>query len=117
MDRFQIAEISGEQAHAGTKATEDVITIANRLDFEPLYIRMNDLATGFWHKLNRQIQFRKDWSHAYNEIHKNSTVLLQHPFHYPQLTRESVLLKLKNKKNVQFISIVHDVEELRTLGK
>lgn len=117
MDRFQIAEISGEQAHAGTKATEDVITIANRLDFEPLYIRMNDLATGFWHKLNRQIQFRKDWSHAYNEIHENSTVLLQHPFHYPQLTRESVLLKLKNKKNVQFISIVHDVEELRTLGK
>lgn len=117
MEKFQIAEISGNQAHAGTKATEDVLKIAQRLEFKPLYVKMDDLKPGVLHKVNRQIQFYKDWSKAYREITEGSVVLLQNPFHYPQITREKTLLKLKNKKNVKFISIVHDVEELRTLGK
>lgn len=117
MNRFQIAEIAGEQSHAGTKATEDVIAIAKRLDFEPVYIHMNDLQPGAIHKVKRQARFYVDWKHAYKLIENNSVVLLQHPFHYPQLERERILLKLKRKKNVRFISIVHDVEELRTLGK
>lgn len=117
MDKFQIAEIAGKQAHAGTKATEDVITIASTMDFEPLYIHMNDLKLGMLHKLNRQIRFFYDWKIAYRQIKEGSIVLLQHPFHYPQVTRENVLLKLKREKKVRFISIVHDVEELRTLGK
>lgn len=117
MDKFQIAEVSGKQAHAGTKATEDVITIANRMDFNSLYIHMNDLEPGILHKLNRQIQFWRDWRNVYSTIKEESIILLQHPFHYPQLTRENILLKLKKEKNVHYISVVHDVEELRTLGK
>lgn len=117
MNKFQIAEISGKQAHAGTKATEDVITIADKMNFKPLYIRMNDSESGILHKLNRQVRFWRDWQNAYNAITDNSIVLLQHPFHYPQLTRESILLKLKKEKKVRFLSVVHDVEELRTLGK
>ena len=34
MNKFQIAEISGAQAHAGTKATEDVLMIARKLGFD-----------------------------------------------------------------------------------
>ena len=117
MEKFQIAELAGEQAHAGTKATEDVITIAKGLGFEPLYIRMSDLKPGALHKLNRQIGFWKDWKKADRAITDGAVVLLQHPFHYPQLTREKTLLSLKTEKNVRFISVVHDVEELRTLGK
>lgn len=117
MDKFQIAEISGCQAHAGTKATEDVITIAKRIGFEPLYVQMNDLKPGVLHKLNRQFRFYVDWEKAYRRATAGSIILLQHPFHYPQMTREKTLLKMRNKKNVHFISIVHDVEELRILGK
>lgn len=117
MDRYQIAEISGTQAHAGTKATEDVIHIAEKEDFTPLYIHMNDMKDGVLHKVNRQIQFMKDWAAAFDAITPESIVLLQHPFHYPQVTREKTLLRLKNEKKVRFISIVHDVEELRNLGK
>lgn len=117
MNTFQIAEISSNQAHAGTKATEDVITIAEKIGFKPLYVQMNDLKSGILHKVNRQIRFFKDWQKAYRAVTDESIVLLQHPFHYPQLTRESILLKLKKEKKVHFISIVHDVEELRTLGK
>ena len=117
MDKFQIAEISGCQAHAGTKATEDAITIAKRIGFEPLYVQMNDLKPGVLHKLNRQFRFYVDWEKAYKRATAGSIILLQHPFHYPQMTREKTLLKMRNKKNVHFISIVHDVEELRILGK
>ena len=117
MKKYQIAEIAGEQAHAGTKATEDVIRIAQKVGFQPLYVRMNDMKDGAVHKMNRQIQFAKDWSDAYRNITPESIVLLQHPFHYPQLTRERNLLKLKNEKKCRFISVVHDVEELRNLGK
>lgn len=117
MDKFQIAEISGCQAHAGTKATEDVITIAKRIGFEPLYVQMNDLKPGVLYKLNRQFRFYVDWEKAYRRATAGSIILLQHPFHYPQMTREKTLLKMRNKKNVHFISIVHDVEELRILGK
>lgn len=117
MDKFQIAEISGKQAHAGTKATEDVITIANKMNFIPLYIQMKDSKSGILHKLNRQVRFWIDWRKAYSAITDNSIVVLQHPFHYPQITRENILLKMKKEKHVRFISIVHDVEELRALGK
>lgn len=40
MNTFQIAEISGKKAHAGTKATEDVITIADKIGFKRLYLRL-----------------------------------------------------------------------------
>jgi hypothetical protein len=114
---YQIAEISGARAHAGTKATEDVIHIAEKEGFKPLNIRMNDTKEGLTHKIRRQIQFAGDWAEAYQRIEAGSVVLLQHPFHYPQLTREKILLKLKEEKHVRFLSVVHDVEELRKLGK
>lgn len=117
MKKFQIAEIAGEKAHAGAKATEDVIQIASKMGFQPVYVRMKDTKEGTVHKLNRQIQFYKDWQDAYKQISDHSIVLLQHPFHYPQLTREKILLKLKNEKHVKYISVVHDVEQLRDLGK
>ena len=117
MNTFQIAEISCKKAHAVTKATEDVITIADKIGFKRLYVQMNDSKSGIFHKINRQIRFFIDWQKAYRAVTEDSIVLLQHPFHYPQLTRESILLKMKREKKVQFISIVHDVEELRTLGK
>jgi hypothetical protein len=117
MKMYQIAEISGAKAHAGTKATEDVIHIAEDMGFQPLYIRMKDTKEGLSHKILRQICFAEDWKEAYQKIDAGSIVLLQHPFHYPQLTREKLLLKLKQKKKVRYISVIHDVEELRNLGK
>ena len=117
MDRFQIVEVAGTEAHAGTKATADVASIAEGLGFKSLYVEMRDLKPGIIHKANRQLRFCRDWSNVYKSITEGSIVLLQHPFHYPQITRERTLLRLKQEKRVHFISIVHDVEELRTLGK
>lgn len=40
-------------------------------------------------------------------------MLIQTPYHHKQLIRNWVLSKLKRDKKVKFISLVHDVEELR----
>ena len=113
MKKYQIYEMAKEFNHAGTKATKDFSEIAQKLDYELLPIVMRSTSKGFFAKVHRQIGFFIDWAKIYHTIEKNSIVLLQHPFHYPQLTRENILYKLKDKKNVKYISVIHDVEELR----
>lgn len=113
MKLYQIVEIAGNDNHAGTKATADIAAIAERLGFSPIKIRMRSTALSKAAKLQRQIGYLKDWHEACQRIEPYSVVLLQHPFHYPQLTREGTLSKLKNQKHVRYICLVHDVEKLR----
>ncbi len=113
MQKYQIVEIAGNHNHAGSKATADIAVVAEQLGYKKCLVRMCTEKPGKLAKLKRQIGFLKDWNKAYKMIEENSMVLLQHPFHYPQLTRDKVLRKLKTQKHVKFISVVHDVEELR----
>ena len=113
MKLYQIVEIAGNDNHAGTKATADIAVIAEKLGFSPVRIRMRSTALSKTAKLQRQIGYLKDWHEACRQIEPHSIVLLQHPFHYPQLTREGTLSKLKEQKHVRYICLVHDVEKLR----
>lgn len=113
MKLYQIVEKSEELSHAGTKATADIADIALGLGFTQVPVRMISTKDGFAAKGQRQIQYFLDWNTCYRTIEENSIVLLQHPFHHKQLTRERTLRKLKEKKRVKFISLVHDVEQLR----
>lgn len=113
MKKYQIYEMTNEFNHAGTKATKDFSEVAQKLNYEILPIVMRSTKKGFFAKVYRQIGYFIDWTKLYHTIKNNSIVLLQHPFHYPQLTRENILYKLKSKKNVKYISVIHDVEELR----
>lgn len=113
MNKYQIVEITENFNHAGTKATQDIAVVADKLGFKSVKVRMISTRKTKLAKLQRQYGYFVDWSKAYKTIEDGSVVLLQHPFHYPQLTREKVLRKLKTKKHVKYISIVHDVEELR----
>lgn len=74
---------------------------------------MRTTKAGYLAKVQRQVGYYIDWNNCYQAITEGSVVLLQHPFHYSQLTREKLLYKLKKEKKVKFISVVHDVEELR----
>lgn len=113
MDKFQIVEVTEQFNHAGTKATADIADVAEKLGFDKLELCMRTTKEGYISKIQRQIGYYLDWNACYKKISVGSVVLLQHPFHYPQLTREKTLRKLKTKKHVKFISVVHDVEELR----
>ena len=113
MDKFQICEVTEDLNHAGSKAPKDVSEIANKMGFKKLLLVKSTNKQDAFSKINRQIVFYKEWKQIYNRITNNSIVLLQHPFRDRQLTRNNILLKLKKKKSVKFICIVHDVEELR----
>ena len=113
MKLYQIVEISAENNDAGTKATQDIACIAKENGFEPVNIKMCTTKASMVAKIQRQVGYWKDWKKAYQTIETGAVVLLQSPFHYPQATREKTLRKLKKDKNVKFISVVHDVEELR----
>lgn len=113
MKKYQIVETSGNFNHAGSKATRDIAVIADRLGYTRLMIHMNTTKTTKMAKVQRQIGYRKDWDNCLNTVEDGALILLQHPFHYPQLTREKTLLALKEKKHARFISLIHDVEELR----
>ena len=113
MRRYQIVEVTESLNHAGSKATADFAKIADECGYERVNIKMNTTAESKIAKLQRQIGYYFDWNKCYDAIENESVVVLQHPFHHKQFTRESILSKLKNNKKVKFISIVHDVEELR----
>lgn len=113
MRLFQIVEVTEQFNHAGTKAVADIATVAERLGFKRINVSMDTSRPGALGKIHRQWGYYRDWNAAYGEIPKGSVVLLQHPFHHKQLTREGTLRRLKQEKEVKFISVVHDVEELR----
>ena len=113
MKLYQIVEIAGNGNHAGTKATADIAEIAEQIGFTSVKIQMRSTALSKAAKIQRQIGYLKDWHQACKCIENEAVVLLQHPFHYPQLTREKTLRKLKEQRHVKYISLVHDVEKLR----
>ena len=113
MEKYQIVEIGENYNHAGTKATADITNCAEKLGFQKIYVRMNTTENSKISKIQRQIGYYKDWNNCFNHVEDNSIVLMQHPFHHKQLTRGKILRKLKEKKGVKYISVVHDEEELR----
>lgn len=115
MSLYQIVEIAENNNTAGTKAVQDVATIAAKYGFTPVEIKVHANGSSIYKKVKRQLGFWKEWNTAYHQIESNAIVLLQHPFRIKQLSRATNLKKLKCKKKAKIISLVHDVEELRHL--
>lgn len=113
MKQYQVVETFDGENTAGTKAVADIVEIADKMGFEALYIENPSRENSFLKKLKRQMMYLKRWNKAYSDIEDNSLVLLQEPFRTKQLGRRSVLFRLKQRKKVKFIVLVHDVEELR----
>ena len=113
MKKYQIVELNTEYNHAGSKAVQDVFDVAKKLGYEAEVIRTATSIDSLWGKIRRQALFFIDWFKIYFSITPNSLVLIQTPYHHKQLIRNWVLSKLKRDKKVKFISLVHDVEELR----
>ena len=88
MNKFQIVEVTSQLNHAGTKATADIAAIADELGFKRVNIKMNTTVRTIIGKARRQIGYYRDWKNAEQVIEEGSILLLQHPFHYQQLTRE-----------------------------
>jgi len=113
MKIYQIVEDYNNSFHAGSKATNDATIIFDQIGAVKLPITISSRNQGIVAKLVRQITFFKEWNRLYKKVENNSVVIIQSPFTIRQIGRYSVLKRLKQNKNVRFLSLVHDVEVLR----
>ena len=112
MDLFQIVEVSDISLNnAGNKVFADMTTIANKLEFKEIKIERKLSVRNYFDRFKRKLKCLLDWNICYRNIKENSVVLLQHPI---LLTHNKILKKLKYNKKVKYISVVIDIEELRT---
>lgn len=116
MKKYQLWEIRDNGNNAGTKAPLDVKEVATKFGFKTVNVIRKGEEKDIVSRTYRQIYFLNSWQKIYREIEPNSLLLLQVPFHDHELSRTSVLKKLKSKKNIKIIYIVHDVEELRKIN-
>ena len=113
MNKYQIVELGENSNNAGTKAPTDVMNIALNREYVPLAVNLDFTNKSILAKIRRQLSYLKDYNDIYHSVSSESIVLLQHPFHHKQLSRSYILRKLKRKKRVKYIALVHDVEKLR----
>ncbi len=108
---FQVVERTGvSYNYALGKVIYDIYYLAKELKFNPVYITWITSTKNKFESLKKRLKYQYDWYKSYNKIKNNSIVLLQHPLH---AANNKILKKLKYKKNVKFISVIIDIEELR----
>lgn len=112
MKKYQIVMKTAAGQNAGSKAPNDVVKIADNLNFKKLFVNVlqNESALD---KVKQQIEYKNNWKAIYNKIEPESILLLQVPIYVHQLSRMHFLKKIKSHKNIKLIFVVHDVEELR----
>lgn len=113
MKKYQLVDVYGNDFHAGSKATNDCVDILSSMNFEICALRRTTNTYSLTDKIKRHIDYVKNFKEIYDNVEENSVMVLQNPFKYFQLSRYTTLKKLKNRKNVKFISIVHDVNLIR----
>lgn len=113
--RFQLWDYYLAETIKGNKARVDIRNIASELGFRAVRIHnsvgKDDDVVGRCSKL----QVEREWKEFYNMLPQNAFVLLQHPFPMEQPERNRMLMKMKEEKGARFISVVHDVEQLRVV--
>lgn len=113
MKTYQIIEDYENLNHAGSKATNDAVQIFREIGAIDIPILVSTRKKSIIHLLRRQLNFYINWRKIYRQVENNSIVILQNPFRFRQFGRTKLLLKLKKKKDVKIISLIHDVELLR----
>lgn len=113
MKKYQIIEEFLGFRHAGSKAKNDARDILTAMGFQEIAVKHLNAKPGTWNKLCRQLSYLTTWLFIFIKIEKNSLLLRQHPIEHNQLGRKQFLSALKKYKNVQLISLIHDVELIR----
>lgn len=115
MEKYQITEFYADSTNAGSKAPQDIIKIIDKMNFNNIKIPIIDDENKFDRKVINQIRGIFSWSKIYEKILPNSIVFLQYPQYKRQYNRLRILKKLKKEKKVHFITLIHDVDELRNV--
>lgn len=113
MEKYQITEEFPIINRKAGKALVDISTIGDSLGFRRLIIKIPEIdkKESDLKKIIRHYKLYKVWRRF--DIAKDSVIFFQMPFGIKQWYGLSFLQKIKRKKKLKYICMVHDVEELR----
>ena len=97
--------------NAGSKARIDVEKIFEKNNFQKLYI--DTVKEKNKNKLKKILEYRnntKIWYESLKKLNNGDTLIIQYPLTNPTLNLYKVI---KKYKNINFISIIHDLSSLR----
>lgn len=98
---------------AGSKAKDDIAEVCNSLGYKRLVIpTFPSKKNKIFKKLWLFFVCPANWLRISREVKENSVVLIQHPMYGHRYTNKFVPI-LQNKKNIKFVTIIHDLESLR----
>ncbi len=111
---FQIWEMMPYAEHAGGKAPADVRSILRNIGYKPFNVHISsvDEKTDISSWMYRRS--KEEWTKVEESIPHGSTIVLQHPLQTDNIECTKCLYRLK-EKGVCFISIVHDIEQIRKI--
>lgn len=117
MEKYRIVEGIESTAGAGGKARDDISIILDKMNFKRLNIYKKEMGASVKNRIINQLRFLKKWIYIYKIIRPNSILLIQAPFVFNYVFERNILSnleKLKNKKNIKLVILIHDVDELRS---
>lgn len=114
MKKFQLYEDFETGATAGSKAQNDIHSIAEQCGYSDFIIQSTSPIKGkLFGKIIKRINRAKNWLAAYFRIPPESVVLWQGPNSYTNRLGFLILRALKRQKAVKLIALLHDIDELR----
>lgn len=116
MSKYQIVEVGDkEHSNALSKAPRDVIKIAQTSGFIPKEIKVKVTPDkNIFEKIHKQLKYTYVWQRLYKSFNNNDVLMIQYPSYHYQFNKYRILAKLRQKKNVKVIFVIHDIDQLRT---
>ena len=65
---YQVVESNKNAFNAGSKATADIISIAEKMSFKPLYVHHIEAKNNIFSKIVNQIRYFFEWSKLYKKV-------------------------------------------------
>lgn len=113
MKKYQISESLELENTAGGKAPSDIDKIALKAGYEQIIIHRFKGSKKEIQWITSRMKTCYEWLTRLHDIEDNSIMLIQLPIRYNLNFEYGILQRLKAKKNLKYIGIVHDVEKLR----
>lgn len=117
MKKYQISEALELENTAGGKAPSDIDRIALETGYEQIIIHRFKGSKKEIQWFTSRVRTCYEWLTKLRDVENNSIVLIQLPIRYNLNFEYIILRKLKVKKNLKYIGIVHDIEKIRVGSK
>lgn len=117
MEKYQISEDLQVGNTAGGKAPSDIERIVKKMGYKSIVIHRFNGNRGEIEWITSRVKTIYEWFTRVKVIPNNAILFLQLPIRYNLNIEYSILKRLKMKKHIKIIAVVHDVEKLRVTTK